>query len=169
MDVVLPKTVPWYYIARTSVIPGIDDKALSLAAPVVAYWVLSLFFHLLDVRSTSPPFSWMNIEKYRIHDTEEVKSRNKATPAQVLRAVIFPQVIQTALGAWWVGEEPMTAQQRLEEHTHAMRYMAGWIQLRATILLGDHTGKLLMSHYGSSLIYWAYWWVIPSVQFFVAL
>ena len=54
------------------------------------------------------PLSWMNVEKYRVHDTD-VESRNTVTPAEVLRASIFQQIFETALGAWWVSEEPITA------------------------------------------------------------
>ncbi len=42
--------------------PGISDTHLSLALPIVIYWVTSLFYHLLDTLQL--PIT----EKYRLHE-----------------------------------------------------------------------------------------------------
>ena len=77
----VPRLVPW-----------LSDFHLSLVLPVLAYWLMSLIFHLI---STYNLFS-----KYRLHTPEEFKTRNRVTVGEVLRSVILQQVIQTALGLW---------------------------------------------------------------------
>lgn len=77
----VPRLVPW-----------LSDFHLSLALPVLAYWFMSLTFHLI---STYNLFS-----KYRLHTPEEFKTRNRVTAGEVLRSVILQQTIQTALGLW---------------------------------------------------------------------
>ncbi len=77
----VPRLVPW-----------LSDFHLSLVLPVLAYWLMSLTFHLI---STYNLFS-----KYRLHTPEEFKTRNRVTVGEVLRSIIFQQAIQTALGLW---------------------------------------------------------------------
>lgn len=71
-------------------IPGIPDGLVALAAPVIAYWVLSIFFHILDVYELA--------EKYRIHPSEEEISRNKVTMKEVIREVLLQHFLQTVAG-----------------------------------------------------------------------
>ncbi|XBW35711.1 hypothetical protein QEN19_001281 [Hanseniaspora menglaensis] len=73
-----------------SLVSGINDGVLALIAPVVAYWALSLFFHIIDTFELA--------EFYRIHPSEEVTKRNKATRMQVLIEVIFQHVVQSIVG-----------------------------------------------------------------------
>ena len=84
-----------------SLIPGLPDQYLTLILPVIAYWAVSLFFHLLDVYDFFP--------QYRLHTPAEVLKRNRATRWDVFRDVIIQQLVQTAFG---VGiallEEPAT-------------------------------------------------------------
>jgi sphinganine C4-monooxygenase len=137
--------VPWYYSSKPSLVDGVSDHHLALAAPVVAYWLLSLFFHYLDTRD------WKVLERYRIHDSAEVASRNRVSRTAVIWAVIFQQVLQTALGIVWMAHE----------HT----------------VVPDHTAKIaditrqLAVFVGAQpiLAYYIYWWAIPLFQFFVAM
>jgi sphinganine C4-monooxygenase len=71
-------------------IPGVSDPLLQLLSPVIAYWVVSLFFHILDV--------WELCAKYRLHTPAEVLKRNHVTRYEVFRDVIIQQIIQTAFG-----------------------------------------------------------------------
>src|SRR5882762_8431118 len=87
---------PFYHVPRPSIVPGVSDQALTVAAPVLAYWLLSSIFHIFDVSG------WKWLERFRIHDSVEVSSRNLASRFQVLRAVILQQVIQTVLGIFWL-------------------------------------------------------------------
>ena len=77
----VPRLVPW-----------LSDFHLSLVLPVLAYWLMSLIFHLI---STYNLFS-----QYRLHTPEEFKTRNRVTVGEVLRSLILQQTIQTALGLW---------------------------------------------------------------------
>src|SRR6266542_1360466 len=81
---------PVYHIPKPQLIDGIPDHFLTIAAPVIGYWYLSLFFHFLDISE------WKFLDKYRIHESAEVKSKNLVTKSQVVWAVVFQQVIQTA-------------------------------------------------------------------------
>ncbi|KAG8883691.1 hypothetical protein FRB98_002849 [Tulasnella sp. 332] len=166
-----PITTPWYYTPSPSIIPGLPDKLLALISPLVFYWVFSIFFHLLDVCSTRPPFSWMNIERYRIHDSEEMKSKNKVTPTQVFRAVVMQQVLQTALGYWWLEDDvegSMDADTPIEVHVKAMQNLAPAIVRVAWILLGDVTAARFIASFGSHIVYGLYWYLIPMAQIFLA-
>jgi len=71
-------------------VPGISDPLLQLLSPVVAYWVVSGFFHILDVFDLC--------SKYRLHTPAEVLKRNHVTRYEVFRDVIIQQVVQTAFG-----------------------------------------------------------------------
>lgn len=84
-------TLPSYTLTlRPSLVPGIPDILLQLISPVIAYWVVSLFFHLLDVYDVFP--------QYRLHTPAEILKRNRVTRYEVFRDVIIQQVIQTVFG-----------------------------------------------------------------------
>ncbi|PWW80143.1 hypothetical protein C7212DRAFT_340690 [Tuber magnatum] len=71
-------------------ISGVPDSIVLVILPIAAYWVLSLFFHFLDVRDL--------LASYRLHTPEEVLKRNHVTRREVVRDVIVQQVIQTIVG-----------------------------------------------------------------------
>jgi len=73
-----------------SLIPGISDTVLSLIAPIFAYWVISAFFHIIDVYDLMP--------QYRLHTPAELLKRNHATQWDVFRDVVIQQIIQTIFG-----------------------------------------------------------------------
>lgn len=75
---------------QRSIIHGMPDGILALVSPVVAYWVFSLFFHIIDIFELA--------EYYRIHPSEEERKRNKATRLQVLLEVLFQHFIQSVVG-----------------------------------------------------------------------
>ncbi|KAI9705185.1 MAG: hypothetical protein M1820_005332 [Bogoriella megaspora] len=68
----------------------IPDSYLALALPVIAYWAVSLVFHLIDVYDLFP--------SYRLHTPAEVLKRNHVSRWEVFRDVIIQQVVQTAVG-----------------------------------------------------------------------
>ncbi|KAK4138294.1 hypothetical protein BT67DRAFT_5568 [Trichocladium antarcticum] len=72
-------------------LPFISDFWLSLILPHVAYWVISMFFHVIDVYDLFP--------KYRLHTPEEIAQRNLASRYEVARDVIVEQIIQIATSA----------------------------------------------------------------------
>jgi sphinganine C4-monooxygenase len=73
-----------------SLIPGVSDLHLALALPVIAYWAVSGFFHIIDIYDIFP--------QYRIHTPAELLKRNHATRWDVFRDVILQQFIQTSFG-----------------------------------------------------------------------
>ncbi|EJU03778.1 hypothetical protein DACRYDRAFT_21225 [Dacryopinax primogenitus] len=154
-----PVTFPIYYAPRPSVIPGVSDAHLSLAAPVLTYWGYSLIFHIFD---TYPEyFPWL--DKYRIHDSEEMKSRNLVTKWQVLRAVVFQHAIQTLLGLWWMEEVKEST-----NHAAAMRQLAPWVVSLSNLILGPRIARTLLQQYGTSIVEFVYWWAIPTIQLLFA-
>ncbi|KAH3661187.1 hypothetical protein OGAPHI_006594 [Ogataea philodendri] len=74
-------------VPKTDLVEGLPDGILAAIAPVVAYWVYSSFYHIIDVYELA--------EKYRIHPSEEMLTRNTVTVAVVVRDVIFQHIIQT--------------------------------------------------------------------------
>ena len=79
----------------------IPDAYLALALPVIAYWTLSLFFHLIDTLDLFP--------SYRLHTPAEVLKRNHVSRWEVFRDVLVQQVVQTAVGlALCLSEEDAT-------------------------------------------------------------
>lgn len=144
--------VPWYYSSKLSLVEGVPDHYLALAAPFAAYWLLSLFFHYLDTRD------WKVLEQYRIHDSAEVASRNRVSRTAVVWTVIFQQVIQTALGIFWLSE----GHHRVPDHTARVADIAQRLALVAGA--SEHVHPIL-----PHLAYYIYWWAIPLIQFMVAM
>jgi sphinganine C4-monooxygenase len=72
-------------------LPFISDFWLSLILPHIAYWAVSMFFHVIDVYDLLP--------QYRLHTPAEISQRNLATRYQVARDVILEQIIQIATSA----------------------------------------------------------------------
>ena len=94
---VLPLSTP---MLRPPLVPFMSDKHLSLALPIVAYWLYSGVFHFLDMQS----WSWLN--KYRIHPPEEIIKRNRVTRWDVVRAVLIQQLGQIVVGILFLAYEP---------------------------------------------------------------
>jgi sphinganine C4-monooxygenase len=144
---------PFYHSTKPTLLAGVSDPILSLAGPVLAYWSSSLFFHCLDTSD------WKWLEKYRIHESAEIQSKNLVSRTQVVWAVIFQQLVQTVLGLFWLSDHAF------EDHVQEMHRIA---RFSAPILLRvvgrEWTGKLL-----SSVTYSIYWWVIPATQLLFAM
>jgi sphinganine C4-monooxygenase len=139
---------PIYYSPAHSLLTSLSDHILTVIAPVIAYWVTSGVFHILD----SSNWAWLN--RYRIHDSAEVASRNRASRLEVLLAVFVQQLIQTVLGLLWVSEVTEHT-----DHATAMRSIAHY--LVSSLGLFDEAAP--------QLAYLLYWWLIPAVQMFVAM
>jgi sphinganine C4-monooxygenase len=71
-------------------VPPIPDKYFLLLAPLIGYWVMSGFFHILDTYDLCA--------KYRLHTPVELLRRNRVSKKDVLRDVIIQQVVQTIFG-----------------------------------------------------------------------
>ena len=86
----LPALPSYTLNLRPSLIPGVSDVVLQLVAPVIAYWVVSLFFHILDTYDLFP--------QYRLHTPAEISKRNHVSRYEVFRDVVVQQVLQTVFG-----------------------------------------------------------------------
>lgn len=151
----VPRAVPFYYSQQHALVDGIADRYLALGAPILAYWSLSLLFHYLDMSD------WKWLEKYRIHDSAEVKSRNLATRTQVVRAVLFQQLVQTLLGLVWLSEES----EAVPDHVRKTQNVARWIVPLLNRVVGEKWGAMIIG----DLAYFVYWWCIPTLQLFFAM
>jgi sphinganine C4-monooxygenase len=154
-----PLTTPFYYTANPSLLPWMSDHILALAAPVLAYWSLSLFFHFLDISD------WSWLEKYRIHDSPEVKARNRCSRTDVVQAVIFQQAIQTALGFYWVSADEADAVDHAEKMCEIGRRLVSMVPW----ILGHKWGHTVLDLRGADMAYFIYWWGIPVAQFVFAM
>jgi len=76
----------------------IPDKLFTLLLPIAAYWILSLFFHWIDVNDYFP--------RYRLHTPAEVLKRNHVSRWEVVRDVLIQQVVQTVVGTLLGMTEP---------------------------------------------------------------
>ncbi|TFK94115.1 sphingosine hydroxylase [Polyporus arcularius HHB13444] len=151
---------PFYYSPKVALVPWFADNILALAAPVIAYWVLSLVFHWFDMSE------WKWLDKYRLHESEEVKSRNLVTRTDVVIAVVFQHIVQTAIGYLWVEDKPAGAQ---IDHLANMVQMAPYLERVATGVLGKEAGAQLLASRGADGLYSVYWWAIPVAKFFLGM
>ncbi|KAI0648813.1 sphingosine hydroxylase [Trametes meyenii] len=151
---------PFYYVPAPSLLSSLPDHYFALAVPVIAYWVLSLFFHILDTSG------WKWLDKYRIHDSEEVKTRNLVTRTQVVWAVIVQHTLQTALGLWWIEEAPGGDQ---VDHVANMLRLAPALETANKWVFGQDVGANLLATKGADGLYTLYWWAIPAAKFFLGM
>lgn len=162
LSIITPSTLspPFYWTHHPAVLSGISDKYLSLAIPVVLYWVYSLIFHAIDLAQI-PYF-----EARRIHESPEVTKRNKATVLEVVKAVVVQHVIQTALGmVWFEDDETILRREVYVDHIGRMGVLAPKVANFVLLALGPRSGESVLLRYGEGLVRWMYWWGIPIAQF----
>lgn len=143
---------PFYHSSQPTLIDGVSDPILTLAGPVLAYWTLSLFFHYLDTAE------WKWFEKYRIHESAEIRSKNLVSRTQVVWAVIFQQIVQTVLGILWLSDDSHG------DYVQGLHYMARYLAVIMRILGTEREAQLL-----PTVTYAVYWWVIPTLQLLFAM
>ena len=151
---------PFYYSPTAEAIPGlhVSDYALAVWAPIVVHWIVAGIFELLD-HSTAP---W--IEKYRLHESAEVKSRNLVSRGAVLRAVLFQQFIQVSLAYWWMDDRGPAPDPQGD-----MFVLAENIRGVLSRLVGQGAAYTAMKAAGPEFVWAMYWWIIPIFQFFLAM
>lgn len=183
----LPPLPSYNLTPRPSMITGIPDVVIQLLAPVIAYWVVSIFFHILDTYDLC--------SQYRLHTPAEVLKRNHVTRYEVVRDVVLQQIIQTTFGLVMAYFDPVETVgredydlarwgQRLRLAQHYIPSMLAVIGLDAVTL-----GKQLHSTYPQlagavsgglyatesfapwevSVAKFIYWIGIPAIQFTVAI
>jgi sphinganine C4-monooxygenase len=100
---------------------------------------------------------WKWLDKYRLHESAEVKLRNRVSRWDVFVAVVFQQVIQMGLGWWWLdAKEPTTKL----EHLERMREMAPVVKS----VLGRVLDSKTAAAREADAVYFVYWWAIPIAQ-----
>jgi sphinganine C4-monooxygenase len=131
--------LPSYTLApQPDYISWFPDQYLALACPVIAYWVLSMFFHVIDVYDLFP--------QYRLHTPAEVLKRNHATRWEVCRDVILQQVIQTVVGlglGYFDEEQAMTGKDDFNVAVWAQRIRIAQRAVPALLgFVGVNAGEL---------------------------
>lgn len=86
----LPPLPAYTLTPRQPLLPPIPDNILALILPIIAYWTVSMFFHIIDVYDLFP--------QYRLHTPAELLKRNHVSLHDVIRDVILQHIIQTAAG-----------------------------------------------------------------------
>lgn len=147
---------PFYHTESPQLTQFMSDEHLSLFVPVAAYWILSLIFHSMDV------CDWPFLDKFRIHESFEIKSRNQVTQLEVIRAVLLQQIVQTLLGAFW-----MDSPAPLRDHSAVVQAF----RIRGATLLSHLPGEsaYLFKSWIPACAWYTYWWIIPSVQLLFAM
>jgi sphinganine C4-monooxygenase len=155
---------PFYYSHTNALVPGLSDPLLAVILPVLAYWLTSGFFYCLDISN------WAWLDRYRIHGSAEISSRNRATPPEVFRAVILQQVFQTTLGYLWLSEAP-----DLPDHSAATRAVARTLSSTFSVSFlspSDEQPHSILAFFKDAspqLAYLLYWYLIPLAQIVVAM
>lgn len=148
---------PFYYTDKLSIIPRLSDAYLALAAPFIAYWALSLFFHFLDVSD------WRWLDKCRIHESAEAKARNRVSKFEVVCAVLLQHAIQTVLGLLTLSDHEVV------DHSVKMDALVRVLARVGTVALGEKRAKALLVSHGLQLVHSVYWWGIPTLQLLFAM
>lgn len=152
---------PIYHYPRAEVIPGFSDKHLSIFAPFAAYWILSLFFYIID------NLNWPIFEQHRIHESDEAMKKNRVTAKQVVVAVLFQQAVQTALALIWL-EDDSLEMSPMRNHKLDLQVYSGVISRIVNKVVGNSFGEKLLTSFGESTTSWIYWWGVPIFQYLFA-
>ncbi|GAA5951922.1 hypothetical protein JCM8115_005278 [Rhodotorula mucilaginosa] len=149
---------PFYHVRREQVVPGMSDGIAILIVPVLVYWAYSLVFCLID------NLGWDCFERHRIHEPEEVKTKNRVTVPEVIKAVLLQQAIQIATG-WVVVTNVEEAQPdpSIALNAWGLRLAHGVVSLA-----GTKRGGEIMARYGQQAAEFIYWWGVPAIQFVAA-
>jgi len=153
----LSANAPFYYFPQRNIFSFLPDFWLSILAPVFAYWVWSALFYILDT------MQWAWAEKYRLHDSDEAKSRNLVSPSRVLAAVIFQQALQTAGGYYWLDPDAPTGE--AVDHLGAMAKLLTQLYSMFRGALGDAATRDILDNHGDVILYSVYWWIDPVARF----
>jgi len=153
---------PWYYKSDQQLWSAMPDFWLSLLGPISAYWFFCFLFEILDRAD------WEWLKRYRIHESSEVTSRNRVTKRHVLAAVIFQQLVQIALGYFWMDADAETGGP-VSIHVPRMEALTPTVFRSFEALVGRQFAAYLWLHKAQDLVYYVYWWAIPLAQLFAGL
>jgi sphinganine C4-monooxygenase len=97
-DTALPPLPEYTLSPQPDLVWWFPDFWLNVIGPVIVYWIVSMFFHLIDSFDIFP--------QYRLHTPEEITKRNHVSRYEVARDVIIQQIIQVSTGAVLALTEP---------------------------------------------------------------
>lgn len=173
----LPQLVSWA-----------SDAAVQTALPIIAYWGVSLIFHLIDVYDL--------FAKYRLHTPAEVLKRNHVTRWEVFRDVVLQQVIQSiaVMGLSYYDDAPTTGTaeydvawyaQKLRLAQRAIPFVLSIVGLNPSALAsklsaaqptlasvvagGRYAGLPAFESWEINTASFLYWYAVPAVQFAAAI
>lgn len=127
-----------------ALLPYVTDFYLSLLLLPTVYWLVSGFFHFIDV--------WDIWPQYRLHTPAEILKRNHVSRYEVARDVIIQQIIQAITGAVLGLTEPeeMTGKEdydiarwatRLRIAQRALPQLLGFVGLNAAAISKNMSGS----------------------------
>jgi sphinganine C4-monooxygenase len=172
----------------TPLVSWASDAAVQTALPIIAYWVVSLIFHLIDVYDL--------FAKYRLHTPAEVLKRNHVTRWEVFRDVVLQQVIQSIalIGLSYYDDAPTTGTaeydvawyaQKLRLVQRAVPFILSTVGLNPTALAtklsaaqptlaavvagGRYPGLPAFASWELNTASFLYWYAVPAVQFMAAI
>jgi sphinganine C4-monooxygenase len=172
----------------TPLISWTSDAAVQTALPIIAYWVVSLIFHAIDVFDL--------FARYRLHTPAEVLKRNHVTRWEVFRDVVLQQVIQSIalMGLSYYDDAPTTGTaeynvawyaQKLRLAQRAIPFVLSTAGLNPTALAaklsaaqptlaavvagGRYPGLPAFSSWELNAASFLYWYAVPAVQFVAAI
>ncbi|KAM9876632.1 hypothetical protein VD0002_g6251 [Verticillium dahliae] len=85
----LPPLPSYTEKAIPDIVPGIPNFYMFPILPIIIYWILSIFFHIIDTYDVWP--------QYRLHTPEEITKRNHVSRYEVARDVVVQQFIQIGM------------------------------------------------------------------------
>ena len=165
-------------------VPPIPDKYMAVIAPFVFYWVVSMFFHWIDVNDYFP--------QYRLHTPAELLKRNHVTRWEVVRDVFIQQLIQTVVGILLGMTEPddMVGKEEYDVAVWAQRIRIGqrvvpgllalvginakplaerlavpYPALSTIIAGGANASSVTFASWETLLAKAVYWFFIPALQY----
>ena len=151
-DANLSPAFPFYFAARDNLLGDVPDSILALMTPPVAYWIVCLAYTLLDYSG------WKWLDSYRIHEPEEIKSRNLVSQSEVFLSVVSLQVMQFIIALILLGDVPKIPLDHYATELEAMKStLLGFVQQN---FFPDPMARMLAFHKGE-IAYWLYWWIIP--------
>lgn len=158
---------PFYFQAQPTVISGIPDKYLSLALPIIIYWVASLYYYALD--ELRLPFT----ERFRLHEPEEITKRNRVSMSRVIVMVLVQQAIQTAFGLALLDDDAVGLKETFADHPRKILDLALSLRNYTSLIFGPQLSPtvnrvLFSTQDANQAAWWLYWWGIPVAQFWFA-
>jgi sphinganine C4-monooxygenase len=145
-------------------ITGISDAHLALIIPIVAYWTVSLLYHIIDTYDILP--------QYRSHLSAEVAKRNRVGRWECLRDVVGQQILQTAAGLLYIRFSPTeqtitpTAESSVKTLTLGVEHVQHAI---SPLLASLGLSSLQLAGWKTRLASMIYYILYPALQFGIAI